>query len=408
MKITYFHYLYRAEGGAQHVRQFTEAAERLGHRVSVHAMNLAPSDDRPGVRCSVRKCLKTRYSRYLHEPKELLWNLLYIRRELAIVRAEHPDVILARSHHLTFAEAAVRSLARVPLVLEVNAPAAESDTYFHEYLHLSGAGLLTERIKLRAADSVLAVSDALRRHLLAAHRVAPEKFLVNHNGADCTRFSRAASGAAVRHRYALGSDLVIGFVGHFKPWHGTQLLRRLIEALCRPGVKFLLVGSGSEYDRLHDWLAHGPYAQQIVMPGPAPHCEVPEHVAAMDVALVPDSNFYGSSLKLLEYMAAGRAVVAPRYGPIAEVADHGRHALLFSPGNLPDAVQCVDTLLADPDLRQRLGDNARRRVTEQFTWSRNAERVLDACQRALSRWHTSTHAGAGIAENLQAQHLSID
>jgi glycosyltransferase involved in cell wall biosynthesis len=105
----------------------------------------------------------------------------------------------------------------------------------------------------------------------------------------------------------------------------------------------------------------------------------------MDVALIPDSNFYGSSLKTLEYMAAARAVVAPRYGPFEEILEHGREGLLFPPGDLTGMLAAIRRLLGDEPLRRRLGSEARNRVSGQFTWRHNADRVLQACLEALQK-----------------------
>jgi glycosyltransferase involved in cell wall biosynthesis len=386
MRVTYFHYQMPDDSAVLHVRQFAQAAQGKGHDVSVHAMNLAAASaasNGHNLRDAARSWMKARFSRYLHEPKELLWNPRYVRRELAIVRAERPDVILARHHLFTMAEIVVRAITGLPLVLEVNGPASENTTYYHEYAHIPWAGFLSERISLRYADRILVVSDALRRHLIAAYRLPPEKLVVNHNGADCELFHPDVDGSEVRRRYGLGDNLVIGLAASLHPWHGPDLLKGVIEALYRPGVRFLLVGQGPSWDDLRHWVTQRAYGDRVIVTGGLAHADVPAHVAAMDVALVPDSLFYGCSLKTLEYMAAGRAVVAPRYGSFEEVIGHDQDGLLFPPRDLNAAVASIEILLADPALRRRLGDNARRRVTANLTWHHNADRALETCRAAL-------------------------
>ena len=386
MRITYLHYIYGADTASHHARQFAAAVEAAGHTISVHALNLAPpvAQGEEG-RGGPRDWLKARFSRYLHEPKELIWNAPYARRILQVLRAERPDVLVVRDQSLTFAEIVARSLSDVPLVLEINAPASESGRYFDEYVHVPGAAFLTERWKVRHADRLTTVSGALKDYLVAAHRVPGRNIIVNPNGADCDQFRPDIDPEPVRARWGLSDLPVIGFVGSLHPWHGPELLKGVIETLADPRARFLLVGDGQGWPALSEWVRAQGRGGQVVLAGRVAHHEVPGYVAAMDVALIPDSNFYGSSLKTLEYMAAARAVVAPRYGPFEEILEHDREGLLFPPGDLTGMLAAIRRLLGDEPLRRRLGSEARNRVSGQFTWRHNADRVLQACLEALQK-----------------------
>src|SRR5262245_30168059 len=100
LHVAYLHYLFGQDTALHHGEQFSAAARELGHRVDVHAMNLASSVDSPGgdaVRQRLRSALKRRLSRYLHEPKELWWNGRYVRRETKLLDASPPDVLLVRN-----------------------------------------------------------------------------------------------------------------------------------------------------------------------------------------------------------------------------------------------------------------------------------------------------------------------
>src|SRR5436309_2585449 len=106
MHIAYLYYLVEGDPGTHHVRQFAEAARVMGNRVDVQAMNLAPGGGGSarasgGLYSRLRSTLKRLAGRYLHEPKEILWNPLYVRRELVLLRAARPDVLLVRDHLLT-------------------------------------------------------------------------------------------------------------------------------------------------------------------------------------------------------------------------------------------------------------------------------------------------------------------
>ena len=126
MRIAYLHYLVPDDTGRHHVRQFAAGARALGHEVEVVAMNLAAEGGQaPGSRVRRRSRLRDwavrRAGRYLHEPKELLWNAFYVPRELAILRRLRPDVLLVRDHALTASCVTVARRLCLPLVLELNA-----------------------------------------------------------------------------------------------------------------------------------------------------------------------------------------------------------------------------------------------------------------------------------------------
>jgi glycosyltransferase involved in cell wall biosynthesis len=209
------------------------------------------------------------------------------------------------------------------------------------------------------------------------------------NGVDVDRFRPDVSGAAVRARYGLGSDLVIGFVGTFGPWHGATVLARAFSTLAREeagGMRLLLVGDGEEMAGVR--LALGGLVDEgrAVLAGAILPQEVPAHLAACDVLVAahvpnPDgTEFFGSPTKLFEYMASGRAIVASSLGQLAEVLEHGRTALLVEPGSPDDLARAVRRLVTDPVLRRRLGDAAREAAVERHSWKEHTRRIVRALQ----------------------------
>ena len=118
-------------------------------------------------------------------------------------------------------------------------------------------------------------------------------------------------------------------------------------------------------------------ADRVQFTGLVPHEAVPATVAKFDIALQPRVVEYASPLKIFDYMAAGRAIVAPDQPNIREILAHERTALLFDPAR-PEAMwEAVARLLADPALRARLGAAARAELeARDFTWRGNAARIV--------------------------------
>jgi len=125
-----------------------------------------------------------------------------------------------------------------------------------------------------------------------------------------------------------------------------------------------------------------------VFTGSLPHEEVAKLIPQFDVALAPYSKpehaFYFSPLKLFEYMACGIAVAVAGLGQIAEVVQDGETGLLYPPGELDGLTVACDRLLADPALRQRLGQAAAKEIHGLYTWDQNAARVVELARALIA------------------------
>jgi glycosyltransferase involved in cell wall biosynthesis len=307
-----------------------------------------------------------------------------LRNAVTSLTRQLPNAIYER--YALFGTAGL-SLAReldIPLVLEVNAPLADEQAA-HRGLAFCDAARATERAVLGGADRVVAVSATLRDWLVDAG-VAPERIEVLPNGVDTVRFAPAA-GARERTRQELGfaaEECVIGFVGTLKAWHGTATLLAAVALLRsvapRIPIRLLIVGEGPERALLEALAATSGIADITHFTGAVPHAAVPAHVAAMDVAVAPYDRiegFYFSPLKVFEYMAAGRPVVAAGVGQLAECLRHGERALLYPPGDVAALASALRALAESPRERVRLGSAARQWVATHRTWDGNARRVVE-------------------------------
>src|SRR5207249_2952554 len=124
--------------------------------------------------------------------------------------------------------------------------------------------------------------------------------------------------------------------------------------------------------------------------GHRPNDEIPDLVAAMDV-LVLSSRFEGMPLAVLEWMAAGKAIVASRVGGIPSILEDEQEALLVPPRDYAAFAQAIGRLLDDPADRQRLGDAARRRQQAEFRF----EQTLDRIEALYDRLYAEATAGDG-------------
>jgi glycosyltransferase involved in cell wall biosynthesis len=150
----------------------------------------------------------------------------------------------------------------------------------------------------------------------------------------------------------------------------------------------LVVGDGPEGDalrRLADQLGRQ-VAERIEWAGAVPPDQIPGLLERMDVATAPYpslENFYFSPLKLLEYMAAGRAIVASRIGQIAELIDHETNGLLVTPDCPRSLHEALERLRNDTQLPMRLGHAAQQTVAAGYTWRHAMDTILATLETPL-------------------------
>jgi glycosyltransferase involved in cell wall biosynthesis len=238
---------------------------------------------------------------------------------------------------------------------------------------------------LRAANLVACGSDEIAEQVQRLG-VSPERLLVTPNGVDPEMFSPDRSGTELRRRLGLEDKYVIGWVGSFRRFHGLEMAlqaMRLIESQI-PEATLLLVGDGLERDRIEETV-RTLGLRNVVMTGTVGYLEIPDYVAAMDVAIITDrgsGSFHYSPLKLREYMSAGNAVIAPRVGEMSRWLSDGDDSVLIESGDTEGLAAALTRLHDDPEMRHRLGVAARQKILQQATWDIQLLRIDAALQGA--------------------------
>jgi glycosyltransferase involved in cell wall biosynthesis len=245
------------------------------------------------------------------------------------------------------------------------------------------------RFTYKLARRIICVSEPAKTHLVESWQVDPGKVVVIPNGVDVELFRPRHDPGPIREEMGLDGAPVITFVGGLQHWHG---LDRLIDSLAKvlleiPQVKLLLVGDGRARQAVEQQINELGIGRAVIMTGLVPQVRVPEMLAAADIAVLPYPQLprplWFSPLKLYEYMAAGKAIVASRDGQIAQVIRHGHNGLLVDPGDVDGLAQAVIELLRDPTARERLGRNARQQAVERHSWDHYISRITEVYQSVL-------------------------
>jgi glycosyltransferase involved in cell wall biosynthesis len=379
MRILYSHRIASRDGQGVHLDAMVSAMRAAGHEVRV----VGPASyDRTDLGGDSRMVglLRQKLPAWVGESAEMAYIAPATLRLARAAEEFRPDVIYERANLFHLAGTLVAARRRIPLLLEVNAPLAEERGRFGN-LALRRTAASLERLAWRRASRVLPVTEVLADKIRAAG-VPDERITVVPNGIHPEDFPAMATRPA-----EADGPLVLGFVGFVRDWHGLDHVVRAMAAYRgQHPLALKVVGDGPARAGLEALAAELGIADRVRFTGLAAREAVPGMIGGFDIALQPASVAYASPLKVFEYMAAGRAIVAPDQPNLREVLRHGETALLFDPGN-PEAMwQAVLRLAEDPVLRQRLGDAARAEITHRdLTWAGNARKVLALAAGEMDR-----------------------
>ena len=305
-----------------------------------------------------------------------------------------PNYHLCHEHNGLFCIGAALACSqlRIPYVLTVSAdPLLERSLLKQPLRGLHGFIAAAEaKFTYRLAKKIICVSEPAKRHLVKTWQVAPEKVEVLPNGVDTELFKPGEDPGSIRAGLGFGSAPVISFAGGFQPWHGLDLLVESFALVLQefPEAKLFLIGDGRARPIVDQKVAELGIESSVIITGLVPQARVPELLSVVDIAVLPyprlPEELWFSPLKLYEYMATGKAIVASRAGQIAEVVQHGWDGLLVEPGDIADLAQAIIRLLMNPEERERLGRNARHKAIEEHSWERYIERLEEIYLSALA------------------------
>lgn len=363
------------------------ALREQGHQVVLVGPARGGQETEFGSDAGLIAVLKQRLPRALYEVLEAAYNIPAFLRLFWAYWQHRPDFIYERYNLFMFAGIWLKRLTGVPLVLEVNGPIYEERS-LHDGLSLRRFAAWSQGVAWRGADYALPVTEVLAGYM-RRYGVKEDRIAVIPNGINPSRFSVVHQMEAAKARLGLQGRLVLGFTGFIRGWNA---LGQVIELLAREGeahnLHLLIVGDGPARQEMEQLAAARNVSGRLTITGVIDRDHVVDYVSAFDIALIPGVTEYASPLKLFEYMALGRAVIAPDMANIREILTNEENAVLFVAQDSNAFANAIIRLCADPVLRQRIASNAQAAIEVQgLTWARNAARVVN-----LARGITGTAA----------------
>lgn len=349
-----------------------EALARRGHEVHVVAYHLGSRLD--GAPFALHRIPDVAGYRQLgpgpNFQKLLRLDPMLALRVMDLVRTRTIDVIHAHHYEGLLASLPASRRYRVPVVYDAH---TVLETELPSYGMIPFAGFATavgrwlDRQLPPRADHVIAVSRAIKTALSEEGAVSPDRITVAPSGVETDRFTLRTP-----RRTGSASQTVV-FAGNLGPYQGIGDLLSCFRIIrdYRPDVRLRIVTDSSfqPYERLADELGLRNHIDLV----DAPFEELPRQLATADIAMNPRLRADGIPQKLLNYMAAGKAIVS--FAGSGHILEHGRTGWLVDGGSVSDLAAGALRLMSEPRLAAALGAAARDVVATQYTWDRTAATI---------------------------------
>ncbi len=278
------------------------------------------------------------------------------------LRRKRIDVLQAYFPDSTYLGVLAGRLAGVPRMVRTRNNANHWMTPVHRALGRAMNPLVS---------ATLCNSEAGRQAVLADEKPDPTSVFVIENGVDLDRFAGVAPVESTRD---LGRPQRVGLVANLRPIKGVDLFLRAAArvAAAHPDVTFQVAGEGSERAALEQLIGELGLVRRVALEGRT--ADIPGFLAGLDVAVLC-SHSEGTPNAVLEFMAAGRPIVATAVGAIPDLIEDGTHGLLVPPGDPNRLAEAVSRLLDDRALAAGLGAAARRHTRDRFDHSAMVRKV---------------------------------
>jgi len=332
----------------------------------------------------------------------LLSNLLFKNQLSNIIKQVKPDFIYERIIPGIFITAYLSQVFSIPYMTEYNGSEMIINKSFTNIINqYENIFIQAEKVVFRFSSQIIAVSKAVAEYMIKC-QVDSNKILVNPNGANPNAlYPDTKSYHMIRQHYGWSDkEFVVGFAGSFGGWHGIDIIIQVIDQILNlsNNIRFLIIGSGNHFSEVKDFVYKNNHQDKVMLTGTLIRTEAIKHLQACDAYLSPQqdnlkgADFFGSPVKVFEYMALGKAIIASDLMQIAEVLqpalaakdlnlkidDVTRYvAILCEPANVSEFVQAIVFLSKLPDKGAGLGTKARSLLIQKYTWEQHVNKIMN-------------------------------
>ncbi len=237
-----------------------------------------------------------------------------------------------------------------------------------------------DKLSMALSDKIVVLSEWSKNRLNQLGGIPLSKVVVLPSGTDTDLFRPLEKEACCQKIGFDPSFFYIGFVGTFFVHQGIDVLIDTAPIILEKfsNVRFLLVGDGPMMDAWKNEVDQKGLREFFIFTGQVPYREVPEYIGAMGICVAPhlkDSN-QASPVKIFDYMACGRPIVASDIEVVREIVGNSKCTLLVCPERADDLTRGIISLIEDKKKRAEMGDKGRKRAVYNFDRKKMAEDLI--------------------------------
>ncbi len=249
---------------------------------------------------------------------------------------------------------------------------------------------LSERLEIETAkesDYVFTITNALKE-ILVENGVEEHKISVLPNAVELEKFKLKKKNKKLETSLGFENKIVIGYIGSFVNYEGLNLLLEacaILQKKLGDIFRVLLVGDGEMMNSLRKAARFLQLEDIVRFTGRVDHDEVEDYYSLIDIAPMPRIGHQVcelvSPLKPFEAMSSGKVLITSNVKALAEIVDHGNTGLVFEKDNSSDLAEKLESVILDPELRLKLGANARAWVEKNHSWEYVSKQVLEVYKK---------------------------
>ncbi|MFQ5706402.1 MAG: glycosyltransferase family 4 protein [bacterium] len=381
MKIFYLCYEDVGNAGAAttHLREVAENLQSLGHNVRIIVPLLHRF--RFPVRAEVVYVPLLPLGRF----KELGYYFFLWFTLISLWLKKGVDLLYVREMTLNVVPFLFAKLFRKRIVVEINGLLTEE-------LKLAGVSNFKiriirffRRINLALSDKIVTVSKGLKHHIATEYGYSNGKLVVVENGANPHLFAPMDKLQARRTLRLDENGYYLCYVGSFYPHHGLEQTLLIFQQLLtfQPETKLLLIGDGLLKGNTWQRTRQLGIENNVLFLHQKLHTDIPKYICASDACLLlfngGQGRIPGISLKILEYMACSRPVVAAVGEESGRFVQSLNSGIVVDPQNPEKAAIYIHALLTNETLKEKLGALGRNAIVRNYTWQHTAQRLQNVC-----------------------------
>ncbi len=361
------------------IREMSEELARRGHNVRVVTYPL--SDPIPINGVAIDRVRQIGFNRTITvgpSYQRLAYDLLLISKLLKVVRQHQVEIIHAHNYEAALVAGLVAWITGLPLIYNaINTMEGELSSYHFIRPQILATNLarLLDYVTPRLADAVIADTEELHRFLFY-QGISLDRITTIHSGVWPEMFAHG-HGQRIRQRFGVGNAPIILYTGTFDEFQGVDYLLRAFQIVHQGmfDTRLMLVGSTVKPAHKESYLAMARDLEinSAVTITASSMDELPDFLAAADLAIVPRPESSGIPTKLLNYMAAGKAIVS--FAKSATILEDGKSGRLVAGDSIEGLAEGMLDLLKNPARAAKLGDEARRLAKTKFCWTSTVTQI---------------------------------